>query len=135
MKSVVFWDMMPCSLLSFNRRFGVKEIIQQEPASKQVATCYVGAKCEEEYIFRVSADKMLKKIFGKFEKVIYEELHSLHSSDIVMVIKQRRVERLGLIRCIEEAINAYKLLLGNLQENKALGRFRCRWQDVILYLL
>jgi hypothetical protein len=47
MKGIIFWDMTPCSLLSYNRRFGgtyhpifrVEEIIQQEPASKQVASC------------------------------------------------------------------------------------------------
>jgi hypothetical protein len=46
MKSIIFGDMAPCSLLSFNRRFGgtyrlhfrVEEIILQEPASKQVAS-------------------------------------------------------------------------------------------------
>jgi hypothetical protein len=46
MKSIIFWDMTPCSLLSFSRRseehiasiFRVEKIIKQEPASKQVAS-------------------------------------------------------------------------------------------------
>jgi hypothetical protein len=67
----------------------------------------VDVTCEEEYIFRVSVDKVLKKIFEIWE-TIYEELHSLHSSDTFRVIKQRRVGCLGLIPCIEEAINVYK---------------------------
>jgi hypothetical protein len=46
MKRVFFWDMTHCSLLCCNRRFGGtyrlhlqgEEIIEQEPASKQVAS-------------------------------------------------------------------------------------------------
>jgi hypothetical protein len=44
MKSILFWDMVPSSPLSFNRRFGgtsppssgSKEYVQQKPASKQM---------------------------------------------------------------------------------------------------
>jgi hypothetical protein len=45
-KSIIFWDVTPCSLLRCNRRFGghisplssgSKKKFQQEPASKQVA--------------------------------------------------------------------------------------------------
>jgi hypothetical protein len=47
MKSIVFWDMMPCSPLSFNRRFGGtyhlnlqgrRNKFSKKPASKQVAS-------------------------------------------------------------------------------------------------
>jgi hypothetical protein len=46
MKSIIFWDVTPCSLLRCNRRFGEtyrlylqgRRKFQQEPASKQVAS-------------------------------------------------------------------------------------------------
>jgi hypothetical protein len=46
MKSIIFWDMTPCSPLSFNRRFGGTYILHlqgrinrfSKPATKQVAS-------------------------------------------------------------------------------------------------
>jgi hypothetical protein len=48
MKSIIFWDMTPCSPLKVNRRFGGtylfhlqgrKNRLSKKPASKQVAFC------------------------------------------------------------------------------------------------
>jgi hypothetical protein len=50
LKSIIFWDMTPCSLSSFNRRFGGsfrlhlqgrRNKFKNQQASKQVASCLV----------------------------------------------------------------------------------------------
>jgi hypothetical protein len=58
MKSILFWDMTPCSPLSFKRRsekhiasiFRVEEVDPAKPASKQVASRML-SQSEDRYIW------------------------------------------------------------------------------------
>ena len=83
---------------------------------------------------------MLRGIFGpkrdevteEWRKLHNEELNDLHcSSDIVRVIKSRRVRRAGHVARIGERRSLYRVLVGKLEGKRPLGRPRRRWEDSI----
>ena len=60
------------------------------------------------------------------------ELHALYSSpDIIRDLKSRRLRWAGQVARMEQPRNAYRVLVGNLEENRPLGRPRRRWEDNI----
>jgi hypothetical protein len=61
-----------------------------------------------------------------------EELRDLYSSpSIIRIIKSRRMRWAGHVARIGEKRNAYRLLVGNPEEKRPLGRPRRRWVDNI----
>jgi hypothetical protein len=65
-------------------------------------------------------------------KLHNEELRDLYSSSsIIRIIKSRRMRWAGHVACIGEKRNAYRLLVGNPEGKRPLGRPRCRWVDNI----
>jgi hypothetical protein len=68
MKSIIFWDMPPCSPLSFNRRFGGTYRLHlqgrrnrfSKPASKQVRSWYLGCIASED-MMNDGSERILKE--------------------------------------------------------------------------
>jgi hypothetical protein len=61
-----------------------------------------------------------------------EELRDLYSSpSIIRIVKSRRMRSAGHVACMGEKRNAYRLLVGNPEGKRPLGRPRRRWVDNI----
>jgi hypothetical protein len=59
-----------------------------------------------------------------------EELHILcPSPNIIRIIKSRRIRWVGLIACMREMRNAYKILVGKPEGKRPLRIPRHRWED------
>jgi hypothetical protein len=90
----------------------------------------------EEHRLRVFENKVLRKIFGpkwdevtgEWRKLHNEELRDLYSSpSIIRTIKSRRVKWAGHVARTGEKRNAYRLLVGQPEGKRPLGRQRRRW--------
>jgi hypothetical protein len=65
-------------------------------------------------------------------KLHNEELHNLYSSpSIIRMIKCRRMRWAGHVARMGEKRNAYRILVGNPEGKRPLGRPRHRWVDNI----
>jgi hypothetical protein len=89
----------------------------------------------EEYTLRVFENRVLRRIFGPkrdevtggWKKLHNEELHNLYSSpSIIRVIKSRRMRWAGHATRMGERRNAYRILVGNPEGRRPLGRPRRR---------
>jgi hypothetical protein len=61
-----------------------------------------------------------------------EELHNLYSSsDIIRQVKSRRIRWAGHVARMGEERKVYKVLVGNPEGKRPLGRPRRRWEDWI----
>jgi hypothetical protein len=93
----------------------------------------------EEHRLRVSENKVLRKIFGpkreedgSWRKLHNDELHSLYSSsNIVRVIKSRRMRWAVHVARMGEGRGVYRVLVGRFECKRPLGRPRLRWKDNI----
>jgi hypothetical protein len=88
----------------------------------------------------VFENRVLRRIFGpkkdevteEWRKLHNEELRDLHSSpSIIRIIKSRRMRWAGHVARMGEKRNAYRLLVGNPEGKRPLGRPRRRWVDNI----
>jgi hypothetical protein len=95
---------------------------------------------KEEHGLRVFENKVLKRIFGptrdevtgEWRKLHNEELRDLYSSpSIIRIIKSRRMRWAGHVARMVQKRNAYRLLVGNPEGKRPLGRPRRRWVDNI----
>jgi hypothetical protein len=88
---------------------------------------------------------VLRRIFGPkrdgmtggWRKLHNEELHNLcSSSDIIRIMKSRRMRWAGHVARMGEKRNVYRLLVGKPKGKRPLGRPRLRWiNNIKLYLL
>jgi hypothetical protein len=63
-------------------------------------------------------------------KLHNEELHNFYSlPSIIRIIKSRRMRWAGHAAQMGMKRNAYRILLGKPEGERALGRPRCRWVD------
>jgi hypothetical protein len=93
----------------------------------------------EEYRLRVFENRVLRKIFGpkreedgSWRKLHNDELHNPYSSsNIVIVIKSRRVRWAGHVARMGEGRYFYRVLFGTLESKRPLGRPRRGWEDNI----
>jgi hypothetical protein len=94
----------------------------------------------EERRLRVFGKRVLRRIFGLktdevmggWRKLHNEELHNLYSlSSIIRMIKSRKMRWAGHVARMREKRNAYRILVGNSEGKKPLGRTRRRWVDNI----
>jgi hypothetical protein len=93
----------------------------------------------EEHRLRVSGNRVLRRIFGpkreedgSWRKLHNDELHSLYtSSNIVRVIKSRRMRWAGYVARMGEGRGIYRVLVGRPEGKRPLGRPRNRWEDNI----
>jgi hypothetical protein len=84
----------------------------------------------------VFEDRVLRRIFGpkrdevtgEWRKLHNEELHDLYSSpSVIRIMKARRMRWAGHVARMWEKRNAYRLLVGNPEGRRPLGRARCTW--------
>jgi len=86
---------------------------------------------------RVIENRVLRRIFGpkwdevtgEWRKLHNEELNDLHSSpNIVWVIKSRTIRWVGYVARIGERRGVYRVLVGEPEGKRPLGRPRRRWE-------
>ena len=89
---------------------------------------------------RVFENRVLRRIFGpkrdeetgEWRKLHNEELSDLYSStNIVRVIKSRRMRWAGHVARMGERRAAYRVLVGKPEGKRPLGRPRHRWEENI----
>jgi hypothetical protein len=69
----------------------------------------------------------------KGRKTDHDELHRLYSSsNIVRVIKARRIRWAGHVARMGKGRGVYRVLVGRSEGKRPLGRSRRRWEDNIL---
>jgi hypothetical protein len=67
-------------------------------------------------------------MIGDWRKLHNEELHNLYTSpSIIRMIKSRRMRGAGHVTRMGEKSNAYRILVGNPEGKRPLGRPRRRW--------
>jgi hypothetical protein len=93
---------------------------------------------------RVFENRVLRRIYGPkrdevtgyWRKLHNEELHNLYSSpNIIRMIESRRMRWAGRVARMGETRNAYRILVGKPEEKRPLGRPRCRWVDMYLFIV
>jgi hypothetical protein len=93
---------------------------------------------KEEYMLRVFANRVLRRIFGPkmdevkggWRKLHNKELHDWYtSSRIIRIIRYRRMRWAGHVARMRQKRNVYWLLVGKPYEKRPLGRMRRRWVD------
>jgi hypothetical protein len=94
----------------------------------------------EEHRLRVFENRVLVRIFGPKRDEVTGEWRRLHneelndrysSSNIIRVIKSRRMRWAGHVACMGEGRGAYRILVGRPEGRRPLGRPRRRWEDNI----
>jgi hypothetical protein len=88
----------------------------------------------------VIVNRVLRRIFGPkrdevtggWRKLHNEELHNLYSSsNIIRMIKSKRIRWAEQVARMGEKRNAYRILLGKPEGRRRLGRPRRRWVNNI----
>jgi hypothetical protein len=93
----------------------------------------------EEHRLRIFENRVLRRIFGpkrkedgSWRKLHTDELHNLYSSsNIVRMIKSRRMRWAGHVARMGERRGVYRVLVGRPVGKSPLGRPRRRWGDNI----
>ena len=94
----------------------------------------------EERRLRVFENRVLRRVFGpkrdevigEWRKLHNEELRELYSlSNIVRVVKSRKMRWTGHVARIGEGRGVYRVLVGKPEGKMPLGRHRRRWEDNI----
>jgi hypothetical protein len=94
----------------------------------------------EKHRLRVFENRVLRRIFrpkrdevtGEWRRLHIEELHDLYSSsNIIWVIKSRRMRWVGHIACMRERRGVYRVLKGKPEAKRSLGKPRHGWEDII----
>ena len=88
----------------------------------------------------VFENRVLRRIFGprridvtgEWRKLHNEELNDIYSSsNIVQVIKSRRMRWAGHVACVGDSKAVYRVVMGRSEGKRPLGRPRRRWVDNI----
>ena len=93
----------------------------------------------EEHKLRMFENRVLRifgpkrdGVTGEWRKLHNKELNDLYSSsNIVRVIKSRRMGRAVHVARMEEGRGVHRVLVGKPEGKRPLGRPRCRWEDNI----
>ena len=94
----------------------------------------------EERRLRVFENRVLRRVFGpkrdevtgEWRKLYDEELRDLYSlSNIMRVVKSRRMRWAGQVARMGEGRNVHRVLVGKPERKRPLGRPRRRWEDNI----
>jgi hypothetical protein len=88
---------------------------------------------------RVFENKVLKRICGpkkvevtgEWRRLHNKELYALYSSNIIWVIKSKKLRWTGHVARMGETRGAYRALVGKPEERRSLRRPRRRWEDNI----
>ena len=71
------------------------------------------------------------EVTGEWRKLHNEELHDLYSPNIVRLIKSRRMRWAGHVARMGEWRGVYRVLVGEPEGKRPLGRPRRGWEDNI----
>ena len=72
------------------------------------------------------------EVTGEWRNVHNEELNDLYcSSNIVRVIKSRRMRWMGHLARMVDRRGVYRALVGKPKGKRSLGQPKCRWEDNI----
>jgi hypothetical protein len=86
---------------------------------------------ENRVLSRIFGPKRVE-VTGEWRKLHNEELHNLNSStDIIRQVKSRRMRWVGHVARMGEERKVCKVLVGNPEGKRPLGRPRSRWKDGI----
>jgi hypothetical protein len=94
----------------------------------------------EEHRLRVFENRVLRGIFGPKREGVTGEWRRLHnkelcdlysSSNIIRVIKSRKMRWAGHVARMGDRRGAYRVLVGRPEGRRPLGRPRRRWKDNI----
>jgi hypothetical protein len=94
----------------------------------------------QEHRLRVFDNRVLKRIFGPKRDEVTREWRNLHSEElhnlcwspyIIRQIKSRRMRWTGHVARMGEQWEVYKVLVGDPDGNRPLGRPRHRWENAI----
>jgi len=92
----------------------------------------------EERRLRVFENRVLRRIFGPKRDEVTEEWRKVHNEklndlyclpNIVRVIKSRRMKWVGHVARMGERRGVYRVLVGQPEGKRPLGRLRPRWED------
>jgi PAS domain-containing protein len=101
---------------------------------------YLSLTLREEQRLRVFENRVLRRIFGpkrdeatgEWRGLHNQELNDLYSSsNIIRVIKWRRMRWAGYVARMRTKRGAYRILVGRPEGRGSLGRPRRRWEDNI----
>jgi len=128
-------ESLSCSLLSKNLKIKIYRTII---LSVVLYGCEIWSLIlREERRLRVFENRVLRGIFGpkrgevteEWRKLHNEELNNLYySSNIVRVIKSRRMRWAGYVARMGEERGVYRVLVGKPEGKRPLGRPRRRWE-------
>jgi hypothetical protein len=86
----------------------------------------------ENRVLRLIFGPKRDEVTGVWRKLHTEGLHNLNSPpSILRIIKSRRMRWAGHVTRMRDMRNAYRILVGNAEGYKLLGRPRRRWVDNI----
>jgi hypothetical protein len=89
-------------------------------------------KVFENRVKRIIFESERYKVTGGWRKLHSEELHNLYSStNIIRVIKSRRMRWEEHVAQMRQMRSEYKLLVVESEGKRSLGRPRLRWKDNI----
>jgi hypothetical protein len=131
-------DISSSGLLSKNITFKIQKIIILHVVLYGCETWSLTLR--EEHRLRVFENRVLRRIFGPkgsemtgdWRNLRNEEFHNLYSSrSIIIMIGSSQMRWAGLVACMMEKRNAYRILVGKPERKKTLGRTRRRWVNNI----
>jgi hypothetical protein len=93
----------------------------------------------DEHRLKVFENRALRRILGLkrneamggWKKLHNEELHNLYSlPNIIGMTKSRRMRWAGHVACLVDKRTPYRVLVGESEEERPVGRLRHRWKDI-----
>jgi hypothetical protein len=91
----------------------------------------------KQYRLRVFENRALREIFGPKGDVVRRErgrlhgLYGLYSSNIIRVIKPKRIRWAGHVERVGKRRGACRVLMGRYEGMRPFGRLRFRWENNI----
>jgi hypothetical protein len=128
-------DLLSSSLLSKNTKIKIYRTIILPAVLYGCETWSLTLR--EEHRLRVFENRVLRRIVGPKKdgvtgewRILHnEELNDLYSkSNIIRVIKSRRMRWAGHVARMDDGRGAYRVLVGRPEERRPLGRPRRRWE-------
>jgi hypothetical protein len=99
---------------------------------KRLVQCFLGDPSHLRLFLLTTGSFTKREEDGLWRKLHNDELHSLYSSsNVVRLIKSRRLRWVGNVTFMGEGKSVYRVLVGGPEGKRPLGRPRHRWEDNI----